>query len=197
MTDNQRVLFRCAKTRCHRTDPCHEVGSRVVLRAVSRQPRGAEQPAPSDLGKLQVACLELRNVWLAQQRRDFNRPAIHLLRSSHGIRLLPRILRVEHETLRAVDGSTTRPRTVIWATGFKPAYDWLRLPIFRSNGRPEHTRGVTNIPGLYFLGLPWQHTRGSSLLGWVARDAAYILSRIRLQDGLREKRAARQLSVSG
>ena len=37
-----------------------------------------------------------------------------------------------------------------------------------------HTRGVTDVPGLYFLGLPWQHTRGSALLGFVADDAAYV-----------------------
>jgi hypothetical protein len=42
----------------------------------------------------------------------------------------------------------------------------------------EHERGVTEVPGLYFLGLPWQHTRGSALLGWVNDDAQYLAQRI-------------------
>jgi putative flavoprotein involved in K+ transport len=37
-----------------------------------------------------------------------------------------------------------------------------------------HSRGVTEVPALYFLGLPWQHTRGSALLGFVADDAAHV-----------------------
>ena len=41
-----------------------------------------------------------------------------------------------------------------------------------------HRRGVTAVPGLYFLGLPWQHTRGSALLGWVKDDAEYIAGQI-------------------
>jgi putative flavoprotein involved in K+ transport len=45
-------------------------------------------------------------------------------------------------------------------------------------GRLRHRRGVTEAPGFYFLGLPWQHTRGSALLGWVADDAEHIAERI-------------------
>jgi putative flavoprotein involved in K+ transport len=46
------------------------------------------------------------------------------------------------------------------------------------DGRVVHRRGVTNVPGLYFLGLTWQHTRGSALLGFVKDDAAYLADRI-------------------
>jgi putative flavoprotein involved in K+ transport len=52
------------------------------------------------------------------------------------------------------------------------------VPIFDEDGRVEHRRGVTTVPGLYFLGLPWQHTRGSALLGWVEDDAQYIAAEI-------------------
>ena len=45
-------------------------------------------------------------------------------------------------------------------------------------GRVRHHRGVTDVPGLYFLGLSWQHTRGSALLGWVKDDAEYIATQI-------------------
>jgi putative flavoprotein involved in K+ transport len=42
----------------------------------------------------------------------------------------------------------------------------------------EHRRGVTDVPGLCFLGLTWQHTRGSALIGWVDDDAEFIAERI-------------------
>jgi len=42
------------------------------------------------------------------------------------------------------------------------------------DGKVIHRRGVTEVPGLYFLGLSWQHTRGSALLGFVGDDAAYL-----------------------
>ena len=50
--------------------------------------------------------------------------------------------------------------------------------MFDDAGRVVHRRGVTAAPGLYFLGLPWQHTRGSALLGWVKDDAEYIADQI-------------------
>jgi putative flavoprotein involved in K+ transport len=52
------------------------------------------------------------------------------------------------------------------------------LPVFDEDGRLRHRRGVTDVPGLYFLGLTWQHTRGSALIGWVRDDAEFIAERI-------------------
>jgi putative flavoprotein involved in K+ transport len=103
--------------------------------------------------------------------------AAHIAKS-HGVRVVPRITRVEGNALRSENEALIKAKTVIWATGFTPSYDWLRLPVFAQNGRPIHVRGVTSVPGLYFLGLPWQHTRGSSLLGWTARDAEHITKHI-------------------
>jgi putative flavoprotein involved in K+ transport len=54
----------------------------------------------------------------------------------------------------------------------------VRVPVFDAAGAVMHRRGVTAAPGPYFLGLPWQHTRGSALLGWVGRDAAFLAGRI-------------------
>ena len=67
---------------------------------------------------------------------------------------------------------------MIWATGYRADYSWIKLPIFDADGRLRHRRGVTDVPGLYFLGLTWQHTRGSALIGWVKDDAEYIAERI-------------------
>ncbi|WP_408846691.1 MSMEG_0569 family flavin-dependent oxidoreductase [Acidocella facilis] len=67
---------------------------------------------------------------------------------------------------------------IIWCIGFKPDFGWLDAPVFNGAGRPEHRRGVTAQPGLYFLGLPWLHTWGSGRFSGVARDAAFIVQQI-------------------
>jgi putative flavoprotein involved in K+ transport len=67
---------------------------------------------------------------------------------------------------------------VVWATGFGADYRWIEMPVFDGRGYPTHRRGVTSCPGLYFLGLPWQHTWGSGRFSGVADDAEYLLRRI-------------------
>lgn len=68
--------------------------------------------------------------------------------------------------------------TVIWATGYRPSFDWIHIPVFDEDGYPVQERGVTAYPGLYFLGLHWMHTRSSGLIFGVGRDAEYLASRI-------------------
>ena len=81
-------------------------------------------------------------------------------------------------TVRFADGTELDIDAVIWATGSKPDHSWIDLPINGDDGRLRHRRGVSDVPGLYFLGLSWQHTRGSALLGFVADDAAFIADQI-------------------
>ncbi|MCZ8522167.1 MULTISPECIES: flavin-containing monooxygenase [Paenibacillus] len=77
------------------------------------------------------------------------------------------------------DGSEERPSSVVWATGFRPDYSWLAVDgALDPQGRPLHDRGVSPAAGLYYAGLPWQHTRGSALLCGAGRDAAYLAERI-------------------
>jgi putative flavoprotein involved in K+ transport len=76
------------------------------------------------------------------------------------------------------DGDKLDVRSVIWATGFRNDHSWIREPVFDERGQLVHQRGVTSSPGLYFLGLPWQHTRGSALLGFVKDDAEYLAQQI-------------------
>lgn len=73
------------------------------------------------------------------------------------------------------DQSRLEVSNVIWATGFRADYSWIKLPLsIGDKGLPDHTRGVTSIEGLYFVGLPWQSHRGSALLAGVGRDAQWI-----------------------
>jgi putative flavoprotein involved in K+ transport len=100
------------------------------------------------------------------------------LKRRYGVELKPRAVDAEGRTLRFEDGSELEVSAVIWATGYRPDYSWIRLPVFDENGRLRHRRGVTDVSGLYFLGLTWQHTRGSALIGWVRDDAEFIAERI-------------------
>jgi putative flavoprotein involved in K+ transport len=100
------------------------------------------------------------------------------LKRRYGVELKPRAVDGAGGTVRFEDGSELDVDAVIWATGYRPDYSWIKLPIFDDDGRLRQRRGVTDVPGLYFLGLTWQHTRGSALIGWVKDDAGFIAERI-------------------
>ena len=99
-------------------------------------------------------------------------------RRRFGVDLKPRLVGVSGRTASFADGAEVDVDAVVWATGFRPDYSWIGLPVTDSDGRVRHRRGVTDAPGLYFLGLTWQHTRGSALLGWVRDDAEFLAERI-------------------
>jgi putative flavoprotein involved in K+ transport len=100
------------------------------------------------------------------------------LRRRYGVQLHKRVVEAAGSTVGFADGGQLEVKAVIWATGFRHDYSWIGAPIFDASGRVVHQRGVTESPGLYFLGLSWQHTRGSALIGWVKDDAEYIARQI-------------------
>ena len=75
---------------------------------------------------------------------------------------------------RTLDLDATGITSVVWAVGYRREFDWIELPMFDGKGYPTHYRGVTERPGLYLLGLPWQHTWGSGRFSGVAADSAYL-----------------------
>ena len=75
--------------------------------------------------------------------------------------------------------------TIIWATGFEVDFSWLKVDAFDAHGRPEHVRGVSSEPDVYFLGLPWLSRRGSSFIWGVWHDARYIADQISIQNAYR------------
>jgi putative flavoprotein involved in K+ transport len=91
-----------------------------------------------------------------------------------GVRFRPGVAGAQGRTVRFTDGTTLAVSTVVWATGYRSDYSWIGIPGVVSDGTVLHRRGATQVPGLYFLGLSWQHTRGSALLGFVRSDAAYV-----------------------
>jgi putative flavoprotein involved in K+ transport len=95
-----------------------------------------------------------------------------------GVHMKPRAVGVSGRTVSFADESTLDVDAVIWATGYRFDHSWIELPVADEAGRLRHRRGVTDVRGLYFLGLLWQHTRGSALLGWVKDDAEFIADEI-------------------
>ena len=93
-----------------------------------------------------------------------------------------RVIDADHRGILCADGKIVglKNLTVLWCTGFRPDYKFIRVhhpeSAFDKNG-PIHKRGVC-IPGLFFVGLKFQHTVGSHLLRGVGRDAEYIAQKI-------------------
>ncbi|MBO0775869.1 MAG: NAD(P)-binding domain-containing protein [Actinobacteria bacterium] len=93
---------------------------------------------------------------------------------SKGVRFRPGVADAHGRTVRLTDGTSLDTGIVVWATGYRSDYSWIGIPGVVGEGKVIHRRGVTDVSGLYFLGLSWQHTRGSALLGFVHQDAAYL-----------------------
>ncbi|WP_431025986.1 flavin-containing monooxygenase [Halomonas sp. H5] len=85
------------------------------------------------------------------------------------------------EPLLELDLAEAEIGTIVWATGFTVDYRWLKVDAFDDNGKPQHQRGVSREPGVYFVGLPWLSRRGSSFIWGVWHDAKHIADHIATQ----------------
>lgn len=86
------------------------------------------------------------------------------------------------DPIRELDLDAAGIRTVIWATGFGVDYSWLDVAgVLDEHGYPVQKRGVSPVPGMYFLGLPWLSRRGSSFIWGVWHDAKYLADQIGIQ----------------
>jgi putative flavoprotein involved in K+ transport len=106
-------------------------------------------------------------------------PLIHVSRQEvveAGIESTPRVSGVQVGKPQLEDGRSLPAEGVIWATGFRPDYNWIDLPVFDEHGYPRHRRGVVpEAPGLYFVGLPFQTALSSALLGGAGAEARDIV----------------------
>jgi putative flavoprotein involved in K+ transport len=115
-------------------------------------------------------------------RRDFVIGTNRRRLEGKGVRFRPRLVDAEGRTVRFADHRLLEDvGVVVWATGYRSDYGWIDIPGVVREGHVVHRRGVTEVPGLYFLGLSWQHTRGSALLGFVADDAAWLADRVAIR----------------
>jgi putative flavoprotein involved in K+ transport len=99
-----------------------------------------------------------------------------------GVTLRKRLASVAGRSAVFDDGSDRDIDAIVWATGYRSDFSWIDIPgVGDERGGIIHRRGVTDAPGLFFIGLTWQHTRGSALIGFVGDDAAFIAGRISSQ----------------
>jgi putative flavoprotein involved in K+ transport len=97
----------------------------------------------------------------------------------NGVVIRPRVAGGSGRTVTFADGSSADYEAIIWATGFRIDHSWIEIPEIKDErGQVRHVRGVTDSPGLYMLGMTWQYTRTSALLGWVGEDAAFLADRL-------------------
>ncbi len=93
---------------------------------------------------------------------------------------LPDPVCVTHPILE-LDLAEAGVTSIVWATGYAVDYDWLHVNAFDAKGKPQHQRGVSTEPGVYFLGLPWLARRGSTFIWGVWHDAKHIADHIATQ----------------
>jgi len=121
--------------------------------------RVIQAPATSFVGR----CLRANEPVIGTPRRA--------LRAA-GVTFHPRALVADGGTVQFVDGESVQPAAVVWATGYRHDDSWITTPgALDTRGALVVDDGTTPVPGLYSLGRPWQHDRGSALLGYVHRDA--------------------------
>jgi putative flavoprotein involved in K+ transport len=105
-------------------------------------------------------------------------PSLRQIARRRGVVLRDRAIDGVGRSVKFADDSTLEVQTIVWATGFRSDYSWIDLPAFDERGLPRHERGVSEEPGLYFLGMHRQYSRGSSLIAWVCHDARHIIEHL-------------------
>jgi len=96
-----------------------------------------------------------------------------------GVTLRKRLASISRRRAVFEDGSGQDFEAIVWATGYRSDLSWMKIPgVLDERGGVIHRRGASAAPGLFFIGLTWQYTRGSALIGFVGADAAFIAGRI-------------------
>jgi putative flavoprotein involved in K+ transport len=171
-------------------------GCRVDLSIATKQPALPQRLAGKDLfwwlTRLRLMRVSTQSrLGRRMSSRDFIIGSSRRRLRAKGVRFRPRVAGADGRTIRLADGTSLDVSTVVWATGYRPDYSWIDIPGVTHDGQAIHRRGMTEIPGLYFLGLTWQYTRGSALLGFVHDDATYLAGLITNTDRATQAAAAR------
>jgi len=122
-----------------------------------------------------LAMLDAADAFIAREGLDFPPEP-----EAHELGKLPSCVTNPILTLNLAEAGIT---SIIWATGYALDFGWIKLDAFDAQGRPIHERGVSNVPGLYFLGLAWLSRRASAFIWGVWHDAAYIAEHIAASEG--------------
>lgn len=129
------------------------------------------------LGLLQADITSTKGKWLQLQREKVYGYELKRLLKSGKVIQKPRVtatLQGSHVVF--ADETSLEVQNIIWATGFQMDFSWIHIhELLDQQKQPIHQKGVSSIPNLFFLGLPWLSCRGSALMGWVGQDAERLL----------------------
>jgi putative flavoprotein involved in K+ transport len=92
-----------------------------------------------------------------------------------GIVRLGRIAGVVDGKPMTADGEVLDPDTLVWCTGFRPDFSWIDLPVLGADGELDQNRGVSAVPGLFFLGQEFQYAAASATIQGLNQDARYLM----------------------
>lgn len=116
--------------------------------------------------------------WLGKKFNSLRQPVIGTdvkeILSRPNVEVVGRTKDAKHTEILFESGAIDGIQNVVWATGYRPNFSWIEGLELDEKSYPVNYRGVSNIHGLYFIGLPWMFTRGSATLGGVSKDAAYL-----------------------
>ena len=147
----------------------HEMGVELVGRFVgvegSRVAFANDVAASVDFGDARLGDL-LKFIDADCAAKGIDAPTFHM----------PPPFRVDSRT--SLDIAQDRIGTVIWTSGYRPDYGWVKFPVFDDMGFPMQTEGRTSVPGLYFMGVHWMRTNKSAILYGVGEDAEIVARQI-------------------
>jgi putative flavoprotein involved in K+ transport len=96
-----------------------------------------------------------------------------------GIKHVPRLKGVFQGLPLLDSGQTLTVTSIVWATGYRPDFSWIKLDVTGQNGWPKTNRGISeDFQGLYFVGMIFQYGLTSGLVGGVGRDAKYVIDQL-------------------
>ncbi|PEC19866.1 flavin-containing monooxygenase [Bacillus cereus] len=135
------------------------------------------------MGLLYAEINTKRGRWF-QKKKDpiFGFEGKELIRNG-AIKLQEKVISASENKIMFQNGDTYSAQSIIWSTGFIQDYTWIEIEkAVNEDGFPNHTKGISPVRGLYYIGLPWQSQRGSALICGVGKDAAYLISEIKKID---------------
>ncbi|MDX0190388.1 SidA/IucD/PvdA family monooxygenase [Sinorhizobium meliloti] len=99
--------------------------------------------------------------------------------SGMGVHLAGRLVSSSGTEVALADGVAVAPSSVVWASGYREDFGWIGIPgAVDAENQAMHTQGVSPVPGLYFLGRPWQRNRASALIAGAGADAAFVIGKL-------------------
>ena len=130
--------------------------------------------------------------WIGKRIRSSTQPVIGTdvksILSRKNVQAVGRTNDIVNDEIHFEKTKVSGIKNIIWATGYRPNFNWIEGLELDKDGYPANYRGISNLKGLYFIGLPWMYTRGSATLGGVSNDASYLAEKISENDLIAEQK---------